>query len=769
MKLAFCAIVKASDEEAIVLHRLLKNVKPYVDDIFITITGENKNVESVANAFDAKISKFEWIDDFAAARNFNFSQVPKDYDYILWADADDSFRGLENLRTTIEENPKVDAFAMFYLYAFDEDLQPIVVHTKTQVVRNDGCVEWVGQLHEDFKPSRELNTHFIKGVERLHLSDEDRFDSAKERNLKVAEHQLEVNPQDPRSFWNVANSLKALGKNQEAIDTFNKFLDKSNSDDEKYIVRLRMAESYYGLGDIKKALDNCRYAIGLMPNFPDAYFLLGSFLYNNGNFEKAAESYLSGLVKPKPYYKILVFNPRDYDYVPMMNLAKCYFSLLRPDLALPLLEGCLKIYPNNEKLNNTIKEIKKETKKFEKVVENIKVLQEIEDNNELGEKISSLPIDIQSHPMVCKLRNTRLVKKGTSGKDLVIFAGYTNEEWTPDTAKTKGIGGSEEAVIWLSRLLVERGWNVTVYNNCGHKELKFDGVTYKPFWSWNSRDEQDVIVFWRTPRLLDYEVNSKKIFVDLHDVVSEGEFTEARLKKIDKIFVKSAFHRSLFPNIEDDKFVIIPNGIDYKLFEDCVKEDLIINTSSPDRSLSAYIDIVKKIKRLRPVRAVWAYGWGVFDTVYADNVEMMDWKSKIINDMEEVGIENLGRISHNEVAELYKKGKVFLYPSEFAEIDCISLTKAMAAGCVPVTTDFSAMGDKRGHGGVFIHSEKTKDNWCPAGQFDHSVKDEEVKNKMVEATIKILDEATDTKEMKDYARTFDWELIADKWNNELND
>jgi hypothetical protein len=30
---------------------------------------------------------------------------------------------------------------------------------------------------------------------------------------------------------------------------------------------------------------------------------------------------------------------------------------------------------------------------------------------------------------------------------------------------------------------------------------------------------------------------------------------------VDKFFVKSKYHRSLYPNVSDDKFVIVGNGI----------------------------------------------------------------------------------------------------------------------------------------------------------------------------------------------------------------
>jgi hypothetical protein len=47
----------------------------------------------------------------------------------------------------------------------------------------------------------------------------------------------------------------------------------------------------------------------------------------------------------------------------------------------------------------------------------------------------------------------------------------------------------------------------------------------------------------------------------------------------------------------------------------------------------------------------------------------------------------------------------------------------MAAGAVPVTTDFSAMGEKSKYGGVFIHSEKTKADWAQPYQIDFAMSD----------------------------------------------
>lgn len=778
MKIALAMIVKGSWQEAEYLKRCLHNVAPHVDGVFITIThkhGEerNKDVEAVAKEYNAVISDFEWCHDFSAARNFNFSQVPKDFDYILWLDADDTLNHPEKIKETIEKNP-ADGYLVKYLYAFDEHKHPIVIHHKTQIVRNDGCVTWKGALHEDFAQNRKVEMYLIDDLHRIHHDEMARFNNAKERNLEVAQKQLEREPSDPRSYWNVANCFSAMAEWANAIEMFDIFLSKSESEEEKYIAFMRKGECLWHLGEKNKAIDTCRYAIGLRPGYPDAYSLLGSILLESQRLPEAREMLLAALTRKPPYHSIIVYNPRDYDYVPLMNLAKVYIGMSMPSLALECLKACLQIYPDSIQIKQVIEAIEHKVVEFEEMMKQVKRLKRIKNVKRLENEINELPVEIQSHPMVCNLRNTRIIKKESSGKDLVIFCSNSAETWTPETAKTKGIGGSEEAVLWLSKLLVKRGWNVTVYNNCGHKQLEFDGVIFKPFWSWNYRDKQDAVILWRSPVMCDYDINATNIYVDLHDVIEPGEFNEKRLSKITKIFVKSAFHRSLFPDIADDKFVIVPNGIDSAVFSGGEERDryLLINTSSPDRSLSALVDCWPEIKKEVPeAKLMWAYGWKVWDTAHSDNPAMLEWKQNIQAKIETLeDFYELGRLGHDEVADLYKKAGIFAYPTEFAEIDCISLSKAMAAGAYPVATDFAALGEKTGHGGTFIHSDKNKDNWCLPYQKDFSLQDEQKRKEWVDAVVKQLKKPdTNVDAMRQWAqKTFDWENIANVWHEQLS-
>jgi glycosyltransferase involved in cell wall biosynthesis len=770
MKLALNLIVKPSNDEAKVLKRCLTSIAPYVDGIFLTITGENKACEEVGKLFDAHITTCEWENDFAKARNFALAQIPKDYDYWMWLDCDDVIDGAENLRSSIEDHPHVDAFILNYLYHFDKWGNPVVVHTKTRIVRHDDCVEWRGKLHEDFHQRRKLDASFVKDINILHLTSEKRIEDSKKRNVKVAKFDLETNPDDPRSFWNVANSLKAAGKDKRALTMFRKFLKLSESDDEKYIVHMRMSEIFWGLKDLQKALDHARMAVAINPATPDAHILSARILFASGRYLDAKESCMFGLKLEPRYLKTIVYNPRDYDYEPLKLLAQIYLALSVPQLALEMLKSCYEITPKDEDLAQLIDRMTIESDKSTKAMELVAELQKIEDLDELRERISEVDPEIASHPALCHLRNTKLVKTESSGKDLVFYCGNTKDEWNPQIAKESGIGGSEEAVIHLSKRFAAAGWNVTVFNNCGHKAVEFDGVTFRPYWEWNYRDKQDVLILWRQPKALDYGLNADKVFLDMHDVIPPEELSEKRLEGLTKIFVKSDAQRELFPDVPDDKFAVVPNGIVWEqMQDDSIERDpnLLINTSSPDRSIRTLIDAFKRVKAEVPeAKLKWAYGWNVWDVVHGANSEMMDWKNKVEEEIAEIdGFETLGRIGHDAVARLYQEANVFAYPTAFFEIDCISARKAQAAGAVPVSTDFAALNTTIQHG-VKIKTDMKKENWIKPGAFDFSLKEKKAVDEWVEAAIEQLKNPMSEEkraEMREDMKRFDWDSISTAW------
>ncbi len=79
-----CMIVK--DEEK-VLARCLDSLTGLADEIVIADTGSTDGTKAIAARYGAKIFDFPWNGDFAAARNFAFSNASMEYIYS--ADADE--------------------------------------------------------------------------------------------------------------------------------------------------------------------------------------------------------------------------------------------------------------------------------------------------------------------------------------------------------------------------------------------------------------------------------------------------------------------------------------------------------------------------------------------------------------------------------------------------------------------------------------------------------------------------------------------------------
>ncbi len=367
-------------------------------------------------------------------------------------------------------------------------------------------------------------------------------------------------------------------------------------------------------------------------------------------------------------------------------------------------------------------------------------------------------------------RNTEYLKRTSSGRDLVFYCDRSEFQWHPGTT---GFGGSEEALINVARELAKLDWNVTVYNSCGHKPVVQDNVTYRPFWEFNPRDRQDVVILWRWPKPLDWDINAERIFVELQDTTDEGAFMKRdRVAKLTRVFVRSQFHRSLYPNLPDNKVAVIPNGIDLTLLQGDEQKDpyLLINTSSVERSMAVLPKMFKEVKQRVPhARLQWAYGWDLFELFNATDTKKLQWMKRIRREQDDAGIETLGHLTNAEVGKLYQRGAILAYPTNFPETDCISVKKAQACGCVPVTTDFGALAENVQFGVKIPCNDKN--TWTQPGRFYYGIDDEKSQQLWIDATVELLTNPEKRSELAlngaNWARQFAWPRIASRWHDVL--
>lgn len=146
ISISLCMIVK--NEEA-VIGRRLDSVRRIADEINIVDTGSVDQTKDIGARYTDRIFDFEWIDDFAAARNFSFQQATADY--ILWLDADDVFTEKDQelfleLKRTLD--PHIDAVSMNYHLAFDEEGNVTSSLRRYRLVKRERGFKWIGAVHE---------------------------------------------------------------------------------------------------------------------------------------------------------------------------------------------------------------------------------------------------------------------------------------------------------------------------------------------------------------------------------------------------------------------------------------------------------------------------------------------------------------------------------------------------------------------------------------------------------------------------------------------
>lgn len=754
-------IIKPTNEEAKLLDRALSYIAQYVDEICITQAGKEKNkeVSSIIKKYNAKESFFQWNNSFADARNFNFDKTTGDY--IFWIDADDVVRGAEHLRQIVEkmEEQKVDTVIMHYLYHFNEHGLCDTKHQKVRIIKK-GSVKWIGEIHEDFHHLREIKQFFVEEMEILHLSDEKRVEESSKRNLEIAEEFVKKYPKDARGQWLLGNAYFQEKRYKEAEEQFKKFVHISGSQEEIYL-------AYINLGLVTGNEDYFLKAIAIRPQYPDAYIQLGKYYKDKGRLEQAKQFIIEGLKKPIPEMQIVVYDPREYDLKPMMMLANIYIEMNEYSKALICLKRCAKIDPKDEQVKKIIPIIEKGEAFEKKVEEASKKILNIKDMVKLKRYFDNLEMEVRAHPKICTAYNIYFKKETSSGKDIAYFCGYNSTPWNPRIAEEKGVGGSEEAVINLAKRWAKQGYNVDVFCNTNlPKPEVFEGVTYKPWWMYNVRDKYDAVVMWRHPKMMDYEINSDNVFVDMHDVMPSTEFTPERLEKIKKVFVKTKSHRVLFPNVPDEKIAIVPNGIEPELFEEKIEKNpyLILNTSSPDRHIDATLDVFEElIKRQpdKPWKLAWYYGWKNYVDFRQDDPEAMEYykiQSERFNKLVKEGRAEGGTmISHKEIARKYLEAGIFFYPTQFYEIHCISAVKAQLAGCYSVTSDAFALNETIQYG--------TKINTDSKRWYDGEKTFGDVQiDKYIEALSIGEERELEIEGEREWAKeNFNWDKISNEW------
>ncbi|MDD6598121.1 glycosyltransferase [Anaerovibrio sp.] len=230
LRLSACVIVKNEAEN---LPRWLRCMAQVADEMIVVDTGSQDNTVALAEAAGAKVFHFQWINDFAAAKNYALEQA--NGDWILFLDADEYFseESLQVLRQEMQRyhRDKKAGVVLCRLINIDKENNNKIVDTMLQsrIFRNLPNIRFEGCVHE-----RLINT---KG------------------NLKMLSNSKLV---IYHTGYSASNFQKKAKRNMVLLQ---ERLKQAKTQKEQDSLAHFMMDVYHSLGDYENAIKYARRAI----------------------------------------------------------------------------------------------------------------------------------------------------------------------------------------------------------------------------------------------------------------------------------------------------------------------------------------------------------------------------------------------------------------------------------------------------------------------------------------------------------------------------
>ncbi|WP_010278176.1 tetratricopeptide repeat-containing glycosyltransferase family 2 protein [Paenibacillus senegalensis] len=322
--ISLCMIVKNEEHT---LDKCLSSLNGIPDEIIIVDTGSTDRTKEIAAKWTKHVYDFEWIDDFAAARNASFQYAAKQY--IMWLDADDILKPeerdkLEKLKASLGE--EIGAVSMKYEIPQD-DSGIIMSHTtRLRLVKRDLGFQWHGIVHEDLAvdvPYRYLNSDIIV----THTKTRNVQGPASRRNLDIYERHLargrELSISDMFHYARECNVHKQYDK---AIHYYERCMDSPEvSLENKVFILHKLATCYVLANQPEKELELTLRALTMDIPYPAFSCRMGEHFLKKGHVEAAIFWYRTAYLQPlAERYAWSVVDNAYHTWLPHQQLALCY-------------------------------------------------------------------------------------------------------------------------------------------------------------------------------------------------------------------------------------------------------------------------------------------------------------------------------------------------------------------------------------------------------------------------------------------------------------
>lgn len=295
--LSVCMIVKDEEKN---LPRLLSSIKGLADEVIVVDTGSADSTVSIARTHGARVYRFEWCDDFAAARNESLRRATKDY--VLWLDADDEVMAEEHRK--IRNHLRRYSGSAVYL-TLDVDGKGRNQAMQLRIFPNHRGVRFTGRIHEQAIPSINENRIPVSTCDATivhHGYTEPAATRAKFlRNIRLLEMDLADNPDDVAALYFLARTYAGLGNAEEvqgALSYYDRIIELARdnpairSDRTFRDMIIDKSKLLSDLGRKEEAISLMVEHRSLCAEFPLFHHFLGQLYVESKDYEKAFEELL---------------------------------------------------------------------------------------------------------------------------------------------------------------------------------------------------------------------------------------------------------------------------------------------------------------------------------------------------------------------------------------------------------------------------------------------------------------------------------------------
>lgn len=324
ISISLCMIVK--NEEA-VLARCLDSIADLMDELIIVDTGSTDRTKEIAQRYTDQIYDFEWIGDFAAARNFSFSKASKDYIYV--ADADEYLNEENRHRFQILKRamlPEIEVVQMRYCnqmqfgttYNFDTEYRGKLYKRLRQF-------QWVDAVHETVNTAPVI---YDSDIEIIHLPEKIHAG----RDFELIRGLLDRGEKlSPKLYGLYARELYIAGEDVDFLDAEAYFKEAADQEgrslEEVKTAFCILARAARITKNSDRFFQYCLKDIASEAS-AEVCYELGEYFYQAGDYGEACIWYYNAAFESQG--KLNIHYMGDY---PLQRLAQCYAQLGNPEQA----------------------------------------------------------------------------------------------------------------------------------------------------------------------------------------------------------------------------------------------------------------------------------------------------------------------------------------------------------------------------------------------------------------------------------------------------